>query len=82
MVLHLSTFIVNLGIIIKEMTLETFQFWNQVRGNENEDFSIGINEMSAYFLDTMWKLNPISWFIAAYRDVEDVTDRYSFKEIA
>jgi len=53
-----------------------------VRGNENEDFSIGINEMTAYFLDTMWKLNPISWFIAAYKDVEDVTDRYSFKEIA
>ena len=30
MVLHVSTFIVNLGTVIKEITLEFFQFWRTV----------------------------------------------------
>jgi len=57
-VMNFGVFIVNLGIISKELSMEFFQLLNKNAGSRNDDVSLGITAFYQFWFDLM---NPLTW---------------------
>jgi hypothetical protein len=62
-----ATFIINSCIILKEISLEFFQLLqHSSTGKQVPDPSIGLKDVFNAFLDFLWLINPLNWFITLW----------------
>lgn len=62
LVMHSGIVIINCGIMLKEFTMEFFQFVNRTANDGlEENLSLGAVDIFLYWNDLLWLLNPLSW---------------------
>jgi len=64
---NIATFVINACIILKEISLEFFQLMQESStGKQVPDPAIRRDDMFGAFLDLLWLINPLNWFISLW----------------
>jgi hypothetical protein len=75
LILHTPVLLVNLMIIIKEITMEFIQFVNDVAGTGMDDYSLASRNLLDMFTDIFNWFNPW-WWAEAVDDPEMFDEQY------
>lgn len=59
--IHWPIPIINFVIMLKEFSMEFFQFLNRQAGSQRDDISLGFTNTYLAFIDLLWYFNPLSW---------------------
>ena len=60
--MHWSIIPINDFILVKELTMEFFQFLNLDAGRETDNISLGFADIAYAWQDLIFIINPLTWF--------------------